>query len=353
MIAPRTASTIELPWNGFGESVPNVCDSAFCKMINECKFRNRAAWRLSNDELSVAIVQGGGHLAELKLLNGDFPNLLWEPPWETMDPQAFIPEVHEFIYGGGSEARLLSGILGHNLCFPFWGEPTASEYAAGATAHGESNVVRWQRDPASDRALAISAKMPESHTCMRRVIRIESTQIHFDCIAENLSMWDRPVAWCEHVTFGPPFLSAATEFEASVGAGFVTAHEQGGTFHWPEGRGEIRCDLRRFSSRTHRHLVNSFLVDDNSGNPFFRAVNRDIGIAVEYRYPAAQFQWLNVWENNDEHMQTRGMEFSNTPRHGTMKTLVQTDTVLDAPTYEWIDARGKLKKQFTISVKRV
>lgn len=322
-------------------------------MISECNFRNRAAWRLSNNELSITIVQGGGHIAELKLLTGNCPNLLWEPPWETMDPEAFIPEIHEPIYGGGSEARLLSGILGHNLCFPFWGEPTASEYAAGATVHGESNVVRWQRDPGVLNTLVISANMPESRTCMRRSFRISGSDVHVHCVAENLSMWDRPVAWCEHVTFGPPFLSSATEFEASVGTGFVTVHQQGGKFQWPEGRGEIQCDLRRFASRTHRHLVNSYLVDQNSGYAFLRALNRDICTAVEYRFQALEFPWLNVWENNDEHMQTRGMEFSNTPRTGTMRTLIQSSTVLGAPAYEWIDARGTLGKQFTISVRRI
>ena len=39
---------------------------------------------------------------------------------------------------------LISRLLGHNLCFPFWGSPSAAEEAAGMTAHGETNIFRWE-----------------------------------------------------------------------------------------------------------------------------------------------------------------------------------------------------------------
>ena len=35
-------------------------------------------------------------------------------------------------YGGGSDARLLAGIMGHNLCLDIFGPPSDEEAQAGA-----------------------------------------------------------------------------------------------------------------------------------------------------------------------------------------------------------------------------
>ena len=123
-------------------------------------YRNRAGWKASNGIVSLTILEGGGYLAELRRADQDCPNLLWEPPWPTMDPHDFDPSVHEAAYGGGSEARLLATIAGHNLCLPFWGDPSAAEYAAGASFHGEAGQVRWRLDSSRQDDLNISALLP-------------------------------------------------------------------------------------------------------------------------------------------------------------------------------------------------
>ena len=40
------------------------------------------------------------------------------------------------------------------------------------------------------------------------------------------------------------------------------------------------------------------------------------------------------------------MEFSNTPVEGTLKALVERPRLLGVPTFEWLDARQKLRKTF-------
>jgi hypothetical protein len=52
-------------------------------------------------------------------------------------------------------------------------------------------------------------------------------------------------------------------------------------------------------------------------------------------------------------MLARGMEFSNTPTHGSIKTLVKASTVFDVPAFEWLDAKSSLVKKFCAFSTRV
>ena len=45
-------------------------------------------------------------------------------------------------------------------------------------------------------------------------------------------------------------------------------------------------------------------------------------------------------------MLTRGLEFSNTPTHGSLKALVAVPSLFDVPAYEWLNARSSLVKKF-------
>ena len=77
------------------------------------------------------------------------------------------------------------------------------------------------------------------------------------------------------------------------------------------------------------------------------------GLEVEYLFRREQFPWLNVWENYDDRLLARGMEFSNTPIHGTMKRLMQTPAIWGTPVYDWIDAKSKLTKGFKATITSV
>ena len=117
--------------------------------------------------------------------------------------------------------------MGHNLCFPYWGDPSESEYQAGMTFHGETGIVRWQKIAESEEdgvhaINSIVAELPESRTRFTRTISLTAGEsvVYFENRAENLSALDRPVGWCEHVTVGPPFLKkGVTLFDASLTRG--------------------------------------------------------------------------------------------------------------------------------------
>jgi hypothetical protein len=321
-------------------------------IIQEELWRGRECWILRTPELQAVVLKWGAQFAELFLSQKPSVNPLWIPPWTTIDPDRYEPGLHEAVYGGGSEARLLSGLAGHNICFPFWGDPSAAEHRAGMSFHGECNLVRWHLEDATAESITISGFFRESNLRMSRTIFLRGDRIEVASVAENLSAWDKPVAWCEHVTLGPTFLEAGkTEFQASATKGFKTGQESGEVFHWPQGRGDIDCDLSAFSRFQHRDLVNSFLINPSLNDAYFQVSHKDLGLQVTYRFPRKDFPWLNVWENHDARMLTRGMEFSNTPRHGTMKTLIQSTAVWDTPVYDWISARGTLGKTFVIFLK--
>src|SRR5580658_7968927 len=104
-------------------------------------FHGRRAHTIENDGLRVTILEQGGHIAEIfhKQIG---VNPLWVPPWPSIEPAAFDPALHPE-YGSGAEARLLAGIMGHNLCLDIFGGPSPEEFAAGLTVHGESSVARY------------------------------------------------------------------------------------------------------------------------------------------------------------------------------------------------------------------
>jgi len=45
-------------------------------------------------------------------------------------------------FGTGPDAKLLAGIMGHNLCLDLFGGPSPEEAEAGLTVHGEGSIGR-------------------------------------------------------------------------------------------------------------------------------------------------------------------------------------------------------------------
>jgi hypothetical protein len=117
---------------------------------------------------------------------------------------------------------------------------------------------------------------------------------------------------------------------------------------WP---GPATCELYATSPRS--GFVDNFLVDPAREYGFFAAFHPRFKLLFGYIFPRKSFPWLSIWEANNPDMLTRGMEFSNTPTHGTMKALVRSPELFGVPTYEWLDAKGKITKRFAAFSVRV
>jgi hypothetical protein len=315
--------------------------------IRTGSFHNRACWTVDSARLRVSILQSGGHVAEIVLKGAGELSPLWVQNLPTIDAEQYDPPKHEKFYGGGAGARLMAGLVGHNVCFPFWGDPSKAEYKAGMTFHGETGVARWKLESATGDTLVVSANLPESKTRFTRTLRVAGAIAYFEETAENLSAWDRPIGWCEHVTLGPPFLEKGiTVIDASLTRGRNNGDRSGQEFAWPMGMAETKIDLRKVRDIPSSGFVNNFLVDPARQFGFFTAFHPRRGLLFGYIFSRKDFPWLDIWEANDASMLTRGMEFSDTPTHGTMKELVKTPELFGAPAYEWLDGKGRLTKKF-------
>jgi hypothetical protein len=227
------------------------------------------------------------------------------------------------------------------------------------TFHGETGIVRWQKigvlEEGSRQQLSITADLPESRTRFTRIISLTAGEpvVYFENHADNLSALDRPVGWCEHVTVGPPFLKkGVTLFDASLTRGRNLGDSSGKTFDWPTGQAETTIDLRTVRDVEKSGYVNNFLVDPKGEFGYFTAINPEQRLLLGYLFRRNEFPWLNVWEANPPKagdqpaMLSRGLEFSNTPTHGSLKAMVAVPTLWEVPAYEWLNARGALVKKF-------
>ncbi len=312
------------------------------------KLHGRDVWTLETRDLRVSFTQSGGHFVRIALPEGGLVNPLWIQKQATVDTEQYLPARDEKAYGGGSSARLMAGLLGHNLCFPFWGDPTEQEYRAGMTFHGETGVVRWQRVPAGSGMLVIRADLPESRTAFSRSIRLAGRIAYFDSRGINLSGWDRPIGWCEHATIGPPFLErGVTRMDASVTRGRDSGDESGKEYRWPQGVADGQAiDLRTVRVVDKSGFVNNFLVDRAREFGFVAATHPGKRQVFGYVFRRTEFPWLNIWEANTPDMLTRGLEFSNTPTHGTMKKMFAAKPLFGATMFDWLDAKSTLRKRF-------
>jgi hypothetical protein len=321
------------------------------------RHHGRDAWILQSPALRVTVMQVGGHVAELVLRGDGEINPLWQQARPTIDPTEFIPEVHAGVYGGGPAARVMSGLLGHSLCFPYWGNPSEAEYRCGMSFHGETGLLRWSRvaaeTPAGSESLALAVDLPESQTRFTRTLTVfgDEPVAYFDEEASNLSRLDRPVGWCEHVTLGPPFLKkGVTFFDATLTRGRVNGACEGEELRWPEGENGVGLHVVRDVELS--RFVDNFLVDPAREFGYFTAVNAESRLLFGYLFRRTEFRWLNLWEANSPAadgrpaMLARGLELSNTPAHGSLRTLVRQPTVFGVPAYEWLDAGGRLAKRF-------
>ena len=85
-------------------------------------YRGRRAASVENGDLRVTVLEEGGHIAEM-LDKRSGVNPLWTPPWPSIEPSTYSAASHAE-YGSSSEAKLLAGIMGHNLCLDIFGAPS-------------------------------------------------------------------------------------------------------------------------------------------------------------------------------------------------------------------------------------
>jgi hypothetical protein len=337
----------------------------------ETVYRGRRAVFLENELVRVTVLLEGGHVAEIADRKTKV-NPLWTPPWPTIEPSVYDAGKHPE-YGADSESRLLAGIHGHNICLDIFGPPSEQEAARGLTVHGEAAVAPYSFEEAPGQ-LAMETSLPLAQLRFTRTLRLlpKTRTVEFVDVVDNLSKCDRPIAWTEHVTLGPPFLAkGVTQFRSNVRKSMVAYPDfsnglgymkPGNQFEWPfvprqDGGTE---DLRLFTDAPVSAGFTAHLVDPSSDWGFFTAFNPRTRTAVGYVWRRKDFPWLSIWEENHSLQAppwngstlTRGMEFGMSPFAETRRQMIERRDLFGVPSYGWLPAGSRLNTRFFALIDR-
>jgi hypothetical protein len=331
-------------------------------MSTETTFHGRRAVSIENDDLRVTVLAGGGHIAEVYDKSAGV-NPLWTPPWTSIEPSSFDASRHRD-YGDGIDAQLLAGLAGHNLCLDIFGVPSDEELRAGLPVHGEASVADYDVQ-ARGASLTARAVLPLAGLEVERRLELRGRAVWIRETVRNGGGIDRPVAWTQHVTLGPPFLEKGlTRFRASMTRSRVFeasfgAHDYlvaGADFDWPNAPriGGGTADLRVFSGAPASDAYTAHLADPSRDEAFFVAFSPSHRLAFGYVWRRADFPWMGIWEENlsrshapwNSRTLTRGMEFGVSPFPETRRAMVERGRLFETPTFRWIPAGSEVSVEY-------
>jgi hypothetical protein len=313
-------------------------------------YRGRRAAMLENDALRVTVLREGGHIAEIFDKESGV-NPLWTPPWPSIEPSSYDAARHPE-YGDGIDARLLAGIMGHNLCLDVFGAPSEEEFAAGVGVHGESSVAPYEFD-----GQVFRARFPLAGLAFERRIELRGRAVRIAEAVTNLSATDRPIAWTQHVTLGPPFLQKArTLLRAPVARSKSFESRFGEDDYIPPG---IEFDWHRsgldgVGGASKSSAFTTHLMDPARDDAFFLAYSPAHRLAFGYVWRQADFPWLGMWEENHSRMHApwngqtlaQGMEFGVSPMPETRRAMIERGRLFGIPTYRWLPAGATIRVEY-------
>jgi hypothetical protein len=331
----------------------------------------RSGVRLRADWGHISVLEGGGHICELNLNACSGVNPLWRPPWVTIDPFEYKTTKHGRKYGPPPDGKLLSGIAGHSLSFDHFGPPSPEETAAGLTTHGEAPALKWDIQKQIQRPkprLQYGLTLTEAQISFRRTLTLDPVHPVIYCEEEavNLSCFDRPISWNEHVTFGPPFLEAETTWfdmpatRAKVCSSSYSPRfslQADAEFRWPKAptRDGKRMNLRTKPAERFGHY-SAQLLNPELEIGFIAACNPRLKLLVIYAFRRTDFPWVGNWE--ERHSRTsapwngttfcRGLEFSTTPFAIPRRETIAQGPLFGECTYRWLPAKSKAQVRFMI-----
>ncbi len=335
--------------------------------MNDSTYRGRRVATLDNGTLQIVVTREGGHIAAV-IDKATGVNPLWSPPWPSIEPSQYDRRKHPE-YGADAESKLLAGIMGHNLCLDIFGGPSEAEAAAGMTVHGEASVVPYELE-VREGALVEKGVLPQAQLRFSREIKLpEGSRVaKITETVENLSAWDRPIAWTQHATLGPPFLEKGrTQFRATATKSKVMENDFtggkghmriGADFEWPlvpciDGTTE---DLRVYTNRPSSGAFSTQLMDPARRDSWFLAWSPTSRLVFGYVWSRADFPWLGIWEEN--HCRTappwsgitltRGMEFGVSPFPEGRRATIRRGSLFGVPAFKWIPARQTCTAQYKL-----
>lgn len=332
-------------------------------------YLSRRAVAIENEHLRLTVVEEGGHLTEV-FHKAAGVNPLWVPTFAGTEPSAFGPE-QERLFGTGVEGKLLCGILGHNLCLDLFGGPSPEEFAAGMTAHGEASVLPWTVEE-RDGTLECELHMPLAQLRVRRTLTLLGEDVRVHESVTNLAAFDRPLAWTQHVTLGPPYLNPkTTEFRMTGDRAAILGGELGAPgylaagklFAWPYAplADGGALDARRMKPEAPASSYIAVRMVPQAAHASWTAWSPESKLAISYVWQRSDFPWLGLWEENcartfspwNGSEVARGLEFGTSPFPESRRANLERGRLLDTPCFRWLPALATLQATYWIRTGQV
>jgi len=346
----------------------------------ECQpavWKSRKGYRLSNAEVELTTLLGGGHIVDFRLC-GSPVNILWEAPWPTIDPHTFNPVEHTSLYGETSVGKFLSGFSGHAVVVGNFGMPSASEATGGVALHGEASSSEWKviSVDQNDRScsLLLEVALPYYKLIFQREISLAAGSFSASITetVTNLAAAETQFQWVQHADFGEPFL---TRDESSLFVQVSRAitwplgyegHEllrDDSEFLWPNAplASGGTVDLAKPFARDGTGFIAALLT--SADHPKAAAIihNRPLSLAAGYCFERTCFPWITLWEENRArayppwhgNTRVRGVEFGTSPMPLGIEHARETRTLFDTPVVTRVEAHGSLTTTYELFVTQV
>lgn len=279
-------------------------------LITPCRWRDDAAWRIANDQLSVVVTRTGAQIASLQGADQG-PEALWQPPW-----QPARPDQADERWGPPTEAPLLANICGWNCCLDRFG---LRDNDGGRPLHGEAGVTPWQFQPKDDGLLA-TVLLPIARLELQRHIQLDGDRLVVT--TQVRSPIDQDIEWCEHITLGDPLLDGASTQVAAESATLLPnpgAHARSRFAGIAPGH-QVAIDAALAMPQRGDPAAGDILaLAVNEGQWVVR--NQELGWGLHCRYDHKLFPWLCLWTEHRARSEApwagvtraRGMECSSKP----------------------------------------
>jgi hypothetical protein len=332
-------------------------------------WRKRPGWLLANERIALCCLRGGGHLASLCLRTGPAPNinLLWEPPWQTIEPERYSKQKHGRRFGLPPAGKYLSGYAGHSLCLDYFGAPSEEEALLGLPLHGEVASSRWTLvRKGSQRGLGLlsmRSAAPSAGLIVQRDITLRANEsvAYVTETITNKTNRDRYIQWAQHTTFGPPFLQAGESVCLMPGTRSKTwplgyegkeALQSDREFTWPNApaaNGRLLDISQPFTTKSRGFIATTLLTEDRDSQLAYVAVlNWRLGLLAGYCFRRSDFPWVANWEENCARTdapwggktQARGLEFATSPMPLGLRDAILSGPLFGVPAVRRLPARG-------------
>src|SRR5581483_4071710 len=204
------------------------------------------------------------------------------------------------------------------------------------------------------------ARMPIAQLAIERRIRLQHGGVlRISETVENLAALDRPVAWTEHVTLGPPFLEkGVTRFR--IPAVRSTTFD-GAEFSWPHLPldGGAAEDLQVYTNAPSCGRYSAHLMDPKREQAFLLAFSPTSRVLLGYVWRRADFPWMGLWDENYSRTAapwsgrtlTRGLEFGASPMAETRRKMIERNSLFGTPAYRWLPARSRTQVTYTAFIR--